>query len=50
MEQGMGSNFGKALGSIFDRRKSIEKSNRLKLIGATIVQEIFKGKKQKLDQ
>ena len=46
----MGSNFGKALGSIFDRRKSIEKRNRRKIIGATIVQEILTGKKQQLDQ
>jgi len=50
MVQGMGDNFGKALGSILGRRRSIQKRNRRKILAASFFMDLFKGKGQQLQQ
>ena len=50
MVQGMGDNFGKALGSILGRRRSIQKRNRRKILAASLFMDLFKGAGQQLQQ
>ena len=50
MAQGMGDNFGKALGSILGRRRSIQKRNRRKILAASLFMDFFKGAGQQLQQ